>query len=127
MAARARAVAEREFDVCLQIDRTLASTPRPSRRAVALMRAARIRVSCRREFAAPEGQGLLAADPRVRTLRRVLVSYPDVRHILPDRISLEATADPRTLETVAALPRAPGVAVTAVAWSELLPSVGQSA
>lgn len=60
-----------------------------------------IRVRCRGEFAAPNGQGLLAADPRVRTLRRVLVSYPDVRYILPDCISLEASADPRTLETVA--------------------------
>jgi hypothetical protein len=28
------------------------------------------------------------------------VTYPDVRHILPDRISLESGADPRTLETV---------------------------
>ena len=60
-----------------------------------------IRVHCRGEFATPEGQGLLTADPRARTLRRVLISYPDVRHILPDRISLEATADPRTLEAVA--------------------------
>jgi hypothetical protein len=60
-----------------------------------------IRVRCRGEFATPEGQGLLTADPRARTLRRVLISYPDVRHILPDRISLEATADPRTLEAVA--------------------------
>jgi len=60
-----------------------------------------IRVRCRGEFAGPAGQGLLTADPRARTLRRVLVSYPDVRHILPDRISLEPTADPRTLEAVA--------------------------
>jgi hypothetical protein len=60
-----------------------------------------IRVSCRGEFAAPTGQGLLTPHPRVRTLRRVLVSYPDVRYILPDRISLDAGADPRTLETVA--------------------------
>jgi hypothetical protein len=30
----------------------------------------------------------------------VLVSYPEVRHILPDRISLEPTAEARTLETV---------------------------
>ena len=28
------------------------------------------------------------------------MTYPDVRHILPDRISLEAATDPRTLETV---------------------------
>jgi hypothetical protein len=51
--------------------------------------------------AGPGRRGLLAWDPRVRTLLRVLVSYPDVRHVLPDRISLEASADPRTLETIA--------------------------
>ncbi len=46
-------------------------------------------------------QGLLGWDPRVRTLLRVLVSYPEVRYILPDRISLDPGADPRTLETIA--------------------------
>ena len=59
-----------------------------------------IRVQCRREFALPEGQGLLTADPRARTLRKVLVSYPEVRHIRPDCISLDATADARTIDTV---------------------------
>ena len=59
-----------------------------------------IRVQCRREFALPQGQGLLTQDPRARTLRKVLVSYPEVRHIRPDRISLDATADARTIETV---------------------------
>ena len=29
------------------------------------------------------------------------MSYPAVRHILPDRISLEASADGRTLDAVA--------------------------
>lgn len=48
-----------------------------------------------------EGKGLLASDPRVRTLRKVLVTYPEVRHILPDRISLDAGANPRTLDMVA--------------------------
>ena len=48
----------------------------------------------------PEGRGFLDSDARVRTLRRVIVTYPDVRHILPDRISLEAGTDPRTIETV---------------------------
>jgi hypothetical protein len=28
------------------------------------------------------------------------VTYPDVRHILPDRISLDADTDLRTIETV---------------------------
>ena len=46
-------------------------------------------------------QGLLSWDPRVRTLMHVLVSYPEVRYILPDRISLDPGADPRTLETMA--------------------------
>ena len=46
-------------------------------------------------------RGLLAWDPRVRTLLRVLASYPEVRYILPDRISLDVSADPRTLETMA--------------------------
>jgi len=47
-----------------------------------------------------DARGLLASDPRVRTLTRVLVTYPDVRHIVPDHISFEGTTDPRTLETV---------------------------
>ncbi len=61
----------------------------------------RIRLLFQDEWAGPGGRGLLAADPRVRTLRRVLVTYPDVRHIVPDRISLEPTADDRLLDTVA--------------------------
>jgi hypothetical protein len=59
-----------------------------------------ILVQCRREYAAPAGPGLLAPDPRARTLRKVLVSYPEVRHIRPDRISLDAGADARTIDTV---------------------------
>ena len=47
-----------------------------------------------------EGLGLLASDPRVRTLRKVLVTYPAVRYVLPDRISLEPTTDVRTLDSL---------------------------
>lgn len=54
----------------------------------------------REPWSLPQGRGFLDADPRVRTLRKVIVSYPDVRHILPDRISLESGTDPRTLDTV---------------------------
>ncbi|HET7874908.1 MAG TPA: hypothetical protein VFN71_05235 [Methylomirabilota bacterium] len=50
--------------------------------------------------APPSRRGLLAADPRVRTLLRVLVSYPEVRHVLPDRVSVEAAADTRVVETI---------------------------
>ncbi len=50
---------------------------------------------------APDDKGLLGGDPRVRTLRRVLVTYPELRHILPDRVSFEPAADSRLLETVA--------------------------
>jgi hypothetical protein len=49
----------------------------------------------------PGRRGLLAVDPRVRTLVRLLVSYAEVRYVVPDRVSLEATADPRLLETIA--------------------------
>jgi len=42
----------------------------------------------------------LSSDHRVRTLRKVLVTYPDVRHILPDRISLEVSADASVVETI---------------------------
>lgn len=52
-------------------------------------------------WGAPEGKGLLGEQERIRTLRKVLVSYPEVRHILPDRISLDARAELRLLETVA--------------------------
>lgn len=52
------------------------------------------------EWAGPRGKGLLAPDPRVKTLRKVLVSYPEVRHILPDRISLESATDGRVMDTV---------------------------
>jgi len=45
-------------------------------------------------------RGLFASDPRVRTLRRVLVSYPEVRHILPDIISLEGVVDARVVDTM---------------------------
>jgi hypothetical protein len=62
-----------------------------------------------------DGQGLFAPDPRLRTLRRVLVSYPGVRHILPDAISLEPGVDPQILQTLAQLLRRQQWLVRAVA------------
>ncbi|HSE04915.1 MAG TPA: hypothetical protein VLK35_12245 [Methylomirabilota bacterium] len=62
-------------------------------------------------------QGLLAWDPRVRTLVRVLVSYPEVRYVLPDRISLDPGADPRTIETMARFLERQGWLVRRVAVS----------
>ena len=35
-----------------------------------------------------------------RTLLRVLVSYPEVRFVLPDRVGLEAAADARLIDTL---------------------------
>jgi hypothetical protein len=65
------------------------------------MSAARtIHVRFQKSWAAQERRGLLAPDPRVRTLCKVIVTYPEIRHIVPDRISLDAGADPRTLDTV---------------------------
>ena len=46
-------------------------------------------------------RGLFAADPRVRTLLRVLASYPEVRFVLPDRISLDEAASGPLLESIA--------------------------
>ena len=54
----------------------------------------------RAEWSGQNRQGLLSSDPRVRTLRKVLVTYPDVRHILPDRVSLEPGTDPAVMETL---------------------------
>jgi hypothetical protein len=59
-----------------------------------------IRVVLKPPWATPTGQGLLAADPRIRTLRKVLVTYPEVRHIVPDCIRLEAAVDPGTVESM---------------------------
>ena len=36
----------------------------------------------------------------MRTLLRVLVSYDEVRYVVPDRVSLEGAADPRRLEVL---------------------------
>jgi hypothetical protein len=60
-----------------------------------------LRVSFQPGWGAPTGKGLLANDQRVRTLRRVLVTFPEVRHILPDRISVDVGADARLLESIA--------------------------
>jgi len=60
-----------------------------------------ILLSFRPGWGAPEGKGLFANDPRVRTLRRVLISYPETRHLLPNRIRMDRGADLRLVETVA--------------------------
>ncbi|HYB41346.1 MAG TPA: hypothetical protein VEL75_06215 [Candidatus Methylomirabilis sp.] len=46
-------------------------------------------------------RGLFSPDPRVRTLLKVLVSYQEVRHVLPDQISLEPAASAPLVETIA--------------------------
>jgi hypothetical protein len=59
-----------------------------------------VRLSLRGEWSG-RGRGLLSSDHRVRTLRKVLVTYPDVRHIRPDRVSLDPGTERRVLDTVA--------------------------
>ena len=59
-----------------------------------------ILVTFQDDWRGPEHRGLLDLDPRVRTLCRVLVSYPEVRHILPDRVSVDAVASAETLESM---------------------------
>ena len=46
-------------------------------------------------------RGFFALDPRVRTLLRVLLSYQEVRYVGPDVISLDASASPSLLDTIA--------------------------
>lgn len=58
-----------------------------------------IRVTLQEAWRWPH-RGLLDVDPRVRTLCRVLVSYPEVRHILPDLVSVDAAASTEVLETM---------------------------
>lgn len=60
-----------------------------------------ITLDLQEEWRGPRGRGFLTDDPRVRTLVRVLVTYPEIRHVLPDRISFDSDADPHLLETVA--------------------------
>ena len=45
-------------------------------------------------------RGLFATDPRVRTLLKVLVSYPETRYVLPDRISLDGAASMPLVESI---------------------------
>jgi hypothetical protein len=59
-----------------------------------------IRVTFQDDWEMPGHRGLLDLDPRVRTLCRVLVSYPEVRHILPDRVSVDAVASAETLDSM---------------------------
>jgi hypothetical protein len=40
-----------------------------------------------------DGRGLLGADPRVRALCRTLVALPGVRHVLPDRVSVDGDTE----------------------------------
>lgn len=60
-----------------------------------------IRVTFQERWAPPKTKGLLDSDPKVRTLLKVLVSYPEVRHILPDKVSLNPDSEERVLDTVA--------------------------
>ena len=42
---------------------------------------------------AVDGRGLLGTDPRVRALCRELAAARGVRHVLPDRVSVDADAE----------------------------------
>ncbi len=59
-----------------------------------------IRVIFQERWAPPRAKGLLDVDPRVRTLVKVLLSYPEVRHVLPSEVSLDPGAAPNVLETM---------------------------
>ena len=59
-----------------------------------------LRVIFQERWTPPRSKGLLDVDPRVRTLLKVILSYPEVRHVLPGEVSLDASAEPTLLETL---------------------------
>ena len=67
-----------------------ASEPAPGREPALASRMIRVVFRADRD-----GRGLLGSDPRLRTLRKILVTYPDVR-----RVTLNATVDRQTLATI---------------------------
>jgi hypothetical protein len=59
-----------------------------------------IRISLRPEC---DRQGLLASEPRAQALRKALVAYPGVRHVLPNRVSLDAAVESHVLNAIVRL------------------------
>jgi hypothetical protein len=59
-----------------------------------------IRVVLEEGWAPPRAKGLLDADHRVRTLLKILLSYPEVRHVRPTEVSLDPGVEPKLLETI---------------------------
>jgi hypothetical protein len=59
-----------------------------------------IRISLR---SACDRRGLLASEPRAQALRKALVAHPGVRHILPDRVSLDAAVESHVLNAIVRL------------------------
>lgn len=57
-----------------------------------------IRVVFQDRWTPPRAKGLLDLDPKVRTLLKVILSYSEVRHVLPGEVSLDAGVEPTQLE-----------------------------
>ena len=64
------------------------------------MRPRAIRVVLQEPWTPPRSKGLLDLDPKVRTLLKVILSYQEVRHVLPGEVSLEADVEPTLLESL---------------------------
>ena len=59
-----------------------------------------IHVVFQERWTPPRSRGLLDLDPRVRTLLKILVSYPEVRHVLPSEVSLDPDIELTVLPTL---------------------------
>lgn len=59
-----------------------------------------IRLIFQERWVPPRSKGLLDGDPRVRTLLKVILSYPEVRHVLPTEVRLNPGTKPSVLETM---------------------------
>ncbi len=59
-----------------------------------------IHVVFQERWTPPRSRGLLDLDPRIRTLLKIIVSYPEVRHVLPSQVSLDPGTEPTVLQTL---------------------------
>ena len=108
MGARVRQIAEREFGIERQITRTLEVYAQARERASADGAPRSLRLRFQADWA--DAARSAGRRPARAHAQRVLVTYPDVRHIVPDRISLEAQHGSQDDRDRRPLSRAPAVA-----------------
>ncbi len=59
-----------------------------------------IRVVFQERWTPPRSRGFLDLDPKVRTLLKIILSYPEVRHVLPSEVSFDPGIEPSVLQSL---------------------------